>query len=245
MKPLKSLQLEAVPAPPWPLHVEQRTNIFDEYHFAVKLPNDSYFYENAILHLKASDPTAGKYIENLQTSLNNHNGAANLTQVDVWTALEKAMNTANLAYNDTISHDEAFSKILHILSDIWKSQYLKQLSATLDTPSSSPQDLLTRLNSWTQTDQGFTLILGPFTIFVGHNAEEKEKMMGIIKKIVVDETILAKIKSLEASRRRLEVSITEIRGAASKLSKAIEAEEYSKKKSCCPTFFKLVRNYFF
>jgi hypothetical protein len=70
-------------------------------------------------------------------------------------------------------------------------------------------------------------------------------MLGIIKRIVIDQTILDKIKLLEGSKRELLINVSETRTEATKLSKAIEVEAYSDRETCCPTFFKMVRNYFF
>jgi hypothetical protein len=149
-----------------------------------------------------------------------------------------------LSYDTPSSHDEAFSKIVFVLSDVWKNQYIKHLNEPFGRVLSGDR-LLERFDSWTRSGDTFTLILGPYLIWQGREASEKDKLLEVIKHTVVHPTILKKLDLLETSKHNLETSIVEIAKEATKLSKAIEAEAYSKKEDCCPTFFKLVHNYFF
>jgi hypothetical protein len=236
LKPLKVSELEIEPNNP-----ETQRNICDDYRLAVKLlPTDSYFYNDAILHITSSNSAVGKNLENLLTTLKEHNANVDSLETCIRTKLDQAFRERKLEYDNP----QIVFNILRILRNVWKTGYIKHLD---EHPSEalSRSTVLDELSLYKRTDEESALILEPFTVWKERETGEKDKVIDAIRNFAVNPVILSKLELLEISKRTLEVNISDIVKEASKLSKAIEAEAYSKKQKCCPTFFKLVRNYFF
>ena len=64
-------------------------------------------------------------------------------------------------------------------------------------------------------------------------------------KLIKNEMILSSYLELNKSKTDINKKMLEIQEIAKEISDDIENDKYAQKAKCCPTFLKLIRNYFF
>jgi hypothetical protein len=67
----------------------------------------------------------------------------------------------------------------------------------------------------------------------------------IMDKLVKDEFLSNNLKELKESKKNIDLQINEIKQEITPIVEAIDKEIYDTKAKCCPTFLRMIRNYFF
>jgi hypothetical protein len=169
-------------------------------------------------------------LESLPNTLREYETAANSVETYIVTKLDQALKDRNLRH----STPKIFSNILFILSGVWRTEYIERLDDPLGRLLSNDR-LLQELKTWKRIDDGFTLILNPYVVWEEHEAGEKDKVMEVIKLLVVDPMILEKLDRLEITKRRLDANVSEIARHVNNISQAIENYDYDGRAVCCYT----------
>lgn len=89
--------------------------------------------------------------------------------------------------------------------------------------------------------------LAGLRIAENHNLTENdiEQYIEIMDKLIKDDFISNKLKNWKESNENLELQINEIKQEINPIVEAIDKELYDTKARCCPTFLRVIRNYFF
>jgi hypothetical protein len=223
-------------------------DIFRDYSLSIKLPNELYLYDKAVLHLKQEDDALGKALQSLPKLLMVHNKKVDSAEDALIEKLIGTFTSHKLTYDRT---GDLFHNTLWILSSVWRAHNRDLIRAS--NRASRLLDYFT--GSILRDCREDVLYLGvqpsveamAVTYRPVWRGSEQEKISVIesMKIVLVDSVVLDSLNELGNAKSGFEASLSQISRLAERVSKAIEADDYTAKAKCCPTVLGLIRDYFF
>jgi hypothetical protein len=228
---LRGIQLERE------IRQEGFPSIFQQHRLRVELP-DLYLYDKACLHIKQENASLGKTLESLPQILLTHNQEVDSAETELITRLNETLTNHKLTRDTT---GDFLNNLLKVMTLVW-SAYNGDLVKSMD--KTRLLDYFTR--SIPRDDEGdhMYLIVGQTSYFVFRGSEEeKNAVIESIRTVLVDSVILNNINKLEESKSALALSIAQIAKLAQRISRAIDAGDYTTKAECCPTVWSMIHDY--
>lgn len=219
-----------------------------KYRLSVSLPDSDYLYEKACLHVEREDASAGKALRTLRRFVITHNQSVNSAQSEIMEQVKNEFARHQLTYDlpEGVLNNPLWDNILEILFSVWQANDGELVKSR---EQARLLDYFTSLYAWNYENDHLWLVKG-----VGESSttsrpvwrgseDGKKNAMDSIMAVLVDSTILVVLSELEDSISALRESVGQVRKAATRVSEAIEADDYTTTAKCCPTILGLTWDY--
>jgi hypothetical protein len=204
------------------------------------LPINSRHYRDALKHMQKDSPNLPSKINLLATDIKIHNEKVDNLFFFIRSSItdsSKKSTTPLLSSSYKISIENIQSFVLNL----WK-----EITPNHNTVRDLKHDIENVINSDKFKFENKTGLLRLNGIHVADGSDnELVEIQSNLIKIIKKEEILSSYLELNKSKSEINKKMMDIQEIAKEISDDIQNGKYSQKAKCCPTFLKLVRNYFF
>jgi len=237
LKPLTQLNLNK--------KLSYSETLFDYAKYSIGNVKDLLLYKYALKHLSIDRPNFDLdfKLENLKQSLENHNEKVENLEKEIPQIIK---NKFRISYSTLRGRQYPYteSSINSILKNRFKQYY----------DNSTSDKIIDNINTYstkeTYKEKNFAngiVRIGGIRIAEDYSLTENdgEQYIEIMDKLVKNESISNKLKEIKESNENLELEINEVKQEINQIVEAIDRDLYDTKANCCPTFLRVIRNYFF
>lgn len=211
-------------------------SFFDDLRFTYDIVDieQAHYYADGLKHLNVDHQYLIDDTKEIQESSKTHNATVKGVRNEVYDLVKSKVDALGLHIEKTGIFDLLSNQWSLILYSVNDSKPLQEVLSECKPLEGFGE----------KTEPKDSIRLGSFWMGEG-SADKKESLIGLLRQLIVDVSIVDKLVQLKNQQSKLEEKNNSIRDALKKTIEDIDVDRYKTMCNCCPTIWSLTKDYLF